>query len=46
MFFLFKSYIGPFIFVLFMKMQDAEDCVTKFTSLVRAKDLFPNHRSW
>ena len=25
---------------------DAEDCVAKFTSLVRARDQFPNHRSW
>ena len=24
----------------------AEDCVTKFTSLERARDYFPNHRSW
>ena len=26
--------------------KDAEDCVAKFTSLVRARDSFPNHRSW
>ena len=26
--------------------EDAEDCIAKFTSLVRARDKFPNHRSW
>ena len=26
--------------------EDAEDCFAKFTSLLRARDLFPNHRSW
>ena len=26
--------------------EDAGDCVAKFTSLVRARDEFPNHRSW
>ena len=26
--------------------EDAEDCVAKFNSLVRARDYFPNHRSW
>ena len=25
---------------------DAEDCVAKFTSMVRTRDPFPNHRSW
>ena len=31
---------------LISSAEDSEDCVTKFTSLVRARDLFPNHRSW
>ena len=26
--------------------EDAEDCVSKFTSVVRTRDYFPNHRSW
>ena len=30
---------------LISSAEDAEDCVTKFTSLVRARDQFPNHRS-
>ena len=31
---------------LISSAEDAEDCVAKFTSLVRARDWFPNHRSW
>ena len=31
---------------LILSAEDAEDCVAKFTSLVRARDKFPNHRSW
>ena len=31
---------------LISSAEDTEDCVAKFTSLVRARDLFPNHRSW
>ena len=31
---------------LLSSAEDAEDCVAKFTSLVRARDWFPNHRSW
>ena len=31
---------------LISSAEDAEDCVAKFTSLVRARDSFPNHRSW
>ena len=31
---------------LISSAEDAEDCVAKFTSLMRARDLFPNHRSW
>ena len=31
---------------LISSAEDAEDCVAKFTSLVRARDQFPNHRSW
>ena len=27
-------------------ISSAEDCVAKFTSLVRARDKFPNHVSW
>ena len=30
---------------LISSAEDAEDCVAKFTSLVRARALFPNHRS-
>ena len=30
---------------LISSAEDAEDCVAKFTSLVRARDLFPNHKS-
>ena len=26
--------------------EDAEDCVSKFTSVVRTRDYFPNHSSW
>ena len=26
--------------------EDVEDCVATFTSLVRARDYFPSHRSW
>ena len=31
---------------LISSAEDAEDCVDKFTSLARASDLFPNHRSY
>ena len=31
---------------LISSAEDGEDCVAKFTSLVRARDYFPNHRSW
>ena len=31
---------------LISSAEDAEDCVDKFTSLVRARDEYPNHRSW
>ena len=31
---------------LISSAEDAEDCVAKFTSLVRARDYFPYHRSW
>ena len=31
---------------LISSAEDAEDCVAMFTSLVRARDQFPNHRSW
>ena len=31
---------------LISSAEDAEDCVTKFTFLVNARDSFPNHRSW
>ena len=31
---------------LISSAEDAGDCVAKFTSLVRARDKFPNHRSW
>ena len=27
-------------------ISSAEDCVAKFISLVRARDLIPNHRPW
>ena len=30
---------------LISSAEDAKDCVAKFTSLVRARDYFPNHRS-
>ena len=31
---------------LISSAEDAGDCVAKFTSLVRSRDLFPNRRSW
>ena len=31
---------------LISSAEDAENCVVTFTSLVRARDKFPNHRSW
>ena len=31
---------------LISSAEDAEDCVAKFTSLVRARDQLPNYRSW
>ena len=31
---------------LFSSAEDAEDCVAKFTSLMRAREKIPDHRSW
>ena len=31
---------------LISSAEDAEGCIAKLTSLVRARDLFPDHRSW